>query len=115
MRMKWTPSTISYCHSMDGNIPSLLSMPYIGSVKRDDELYVNTRRFILSKENPYYCIGTAGEGPGGPHVGMNMIWPLGLITQALTSTDDAEISRCLEDPPKHHRRHGLHARIIQQR
>ncbi len=84
-----------YCID-DGNIPSLLSMPYVGSVKRDDALYVNTRRFILSKENPYYCIGTAGEGPGGPHVGMNMIWPLGLITQALTSTDDAEISRCLK-------------------
>lgn len=84
-----------YCID-DGNVPSLLSLPYIGAVKRDDEVYVNTRRFVLSKNDPYYCRGTAGEGPGGPHEGMGMIWPLGLIVQALTSTDDAEIRRCLK-------------------
>jgi meiotically up-regulated gene 157 (Mug157) protein len=71
-------------------------MPYVGSVKRDDEIYLNTRRFVLSKYDPYYCQGTAGEGPGGPHSGIGMIWPLGLIVQALTSTDDTEIRRCLE-------------------
>jgi hypothetical protein len=84
-----------YCID-DGNVPSLLSLPYIGSVKRDDDLYISTRRFVLSKNDPYYCQGTAGEGPGGPHEGMGMIWPLGLIVQALTSTDDAEIRRCLQ-------------------
>jgi meiotically up-regulated gene 157 (Mug157) protein len=84
-----------YCID-DGNVPSLLSLPYIGSVKRDDDLYISTRRFVLSKNDPYYCQGTAGKGPGGPHEGMGMIWPLGLIVQALTSTDDAEIRRCLQ-------------------
>ncbi|HEX3628504.1 MAG TPA: glycoside hydrolase family 125 protein [Verrucomicrobiae bacterium] len=84
-----------YCID-DGNVPSLLSMPYVGSIKRNDEIYINTRRFVLSKNDPYYCQGTAGEGPGGPHEGMGMIWPLGLIVQALTSTDDAEIRRCLK-------------------
>ncbi|MGH7980863.1 MAG: glycoside hydrolase family 125 protein, partial [Limisphaerales bacterium] len=84
-----------YCID-DGNVPSLLSMPYVGSVKRGDPLYENTRRFVLSKNDPYYCQGTAGEGPGGPHTGMGMMWPLGLIVEALTSTDDAEIRRCLK-------------------
>jgi len=84
-----------YCID-DGNVPSLLSMPYVGSVKRDDELYRNTRRFVLSKNDPYYCQGKAGEGPGGPHSGMGMIWPLGLIVEALTSTDEDEIRRCLK-------------------
>jgi meiotically up-regulated gene 157 (Mug157) protein len=31
----------------------------------------------------------------GPHIGPSWVWPLGIITQAMTSTDDAEILRCL--------------------
>jgi uncharacterized protein len=84
-----------YCTD-DGNIPSLLSLPYLGAAKTDDELYQSTRKLLLSADNPYYCQGTVASGPGGPHVGMDMIWPLGIITQALTSRDDKEISRCLD-------------------
>lgn len=80
----------------DGNVPSLLSLPYLGAVKTDDPLYAATRRYILSERNPYYCQGKAADGPGGPHVGINMIWPLGLIVQGLTSVDDAEVRHCLE-------------------
>ena len=69
-----------YCID-DGNLPSLLSLPYLDAVKPDDPLYLSTRRFVLSENNPYYCKGKAGEGPGGPHVGMGMIWPLGIITR----------------------------------
>ena len=83
-----------YCID-DGNIPSLLSLPYIGAVKADDKVYQNTRRMLLSAENPYYCIGTAANGLGGPHVGMNMVWPLGVIVQGLTATSDQEIGQCL--------------------
>ncbi len=83
-----------YCID-DGNIPSLLSLPYIGAVEAGDPIYLATRRLVLSDANPYYCKGKAAEGPGGPHVGMDMIWPLGLIVQALTSTDDSEIHQCL--------------------
>jgi meiotically up-regulated gene 157 (Mug157) protein len=83
-----------YCID-DGNIPNLLSLTYLGAVKQDDKIYLNTRRYVLSENNPYFCKGTAGTGEGGPHVGMNMIWPLGLIVQALTSTDDSEIVQCL--------------------
>lgn len=90
-----------YCID-DGNIPNLLSLPYLGAVKPDDEIYLSTRRFVLSANNPYYCKGTAGEGEGGPHVGMGRIWPLGLIVEALTSNDDAEIARCLATLQKTH-------------
>jgi meiotically up-regulated gene 157 (Mug157) protein len=83
-----------YCID-DGNVPSLLSLPYIGAVKAGDLIYKNTRRLILSNSNPYYCQGKAASGPGGPHVGMGMIWPLGLIMEGLTSTTDQEIRRCL--------------------
>jgi len=85
----------SYCTD-DGNVPSLLSLPYLGAVAPDDEIYLNTRRFLLSNDNPYYCRGRAGSGLGGPHVGVDMIWPLGVIMQGLTATDDREIKRCLD-------------------
>lgn len=83
-----------YCTD-DGNIPSLLSLPYLGAVKVNSGLYQNTRRLLLSKQNPYYCIGTAASGLGGPHVGIDMVWPLGVIIQGLTSTSDREIKQCL--------------------
>ena len=84
-----------YCID-DGNVPSLLSLPYIQAVSPSDKVYLNTRRLVLSPGNPYYCQGTAANGPGGPHVGMDMIWPLGLIVQGLTSTHPREIRECLE-------------------
>jgi hypothetical protein len=96
----------SYCID-DGNIPSLLSLPYLGAVKAGDPLYASTRRFVLSPADPYYCKGKAAEGPGGPHVGMDMIWPLGIITRGLTSTDDAEIRACLDTLQKTHAGKGF--------
>lgn len=91
----------SYCID-DGNVPSLLSLPYLGAVRTSDKAYQNTRDFVLSAANPYYCQGKAANGPGGPHVGMNMIWPLGLIVQGLTSTNDQEIKQCLTALQKNH-------------
>ena len=84
-----------YCTD-DGNIPSLLSLPYLGAVKISDRLYRSTRKMLLSDLNPYYCQGKVANGMGGPHVGMDMIWPLGVITEGLTSTDDREIRSCLD-------------------
>jgi meiotically up-regulated gene 157 (Mug157) protein len=80
----------------DANAPSLLSLPYFGCCAADDATYLNTRKFVLSDDNPYFFRGRAGEGVGGPHVGLNMIWPLGIIMRALTSRDDREILSCLK-------------------
>ncbi len=79
----------------DANIPSLLSLPYLGAVSADDPLYQSTRRFVLSLDNPYFFKGRAAEGIGGPHIGLGMIWHLGIIMRALTSNDDHEITKCL--------------------
>jgi len=71
-------------------------LTYLGAVKNNDQTYQNTRRMLLSPENPYYCLGKAANGLGGPHVGVNMIWPLGVIIEGLTATKDAEIKQCLD-------------------
>ena len=86
----------------DANSPSLLSMPYLGYCDKTDEIYLNTRRFILSKENPYYFAGSAAHGIGSPHTGKDKIWHISLTMQILTSTDDAEIADCLEMLSKTH-------------
>lgn len=79
----------------DANVPDLLSLPYLGCCQLQDPVYQNTRRLVLSRDNPYYFRGKAGEGIGSPHTGLKMIWPLGIIMQALTSTDAGEIRLCL--------------------
>eukprot|EP00823_Brevimastigomonas_motovehiculus_P007246 TRINITY_DN6251_c0_g1_i1.p1 TRINITY_DN6251_c0_g1~~TRINITY_DN6251_c0_g1_i1.p1 ORF type:complete len:510 (+),score=123.57 TRINITY_DN6251_c0_g1_i1:28-1557(+) len=79
----------------DANIPSLLSLPYLGYLSKSDPLYLRTRAFVWSMQNPYYFEGAAGKGIGGPHVGIGWIWPMSIIMRALTSSDDGEIMECL--------------------
>ena len=61
----------------------------------DDEVYRNTRRFVLSPSNPYRFEGAAGAGIGGPHIGPGYIWPMSIIMPAFTSQDDEEIQDCI--------------------
>ncbi len=79
----------------DANAPGLVSMPYLGSCALDDPLYRRTRAFALSDSNPYFFRGDVAEGIGGPHEGLNMIWPMGILYRALTATGDEEIRQCL--------------------
>lgn len=79
----------------DANAPNLLSLSYLGYVKTDDKIYQNTRKFVLSKDNPYFLSGKFAEGLSSPHTGLEKIWHLGIIMRALTSNDDAEIKRAL--------------------
>lgn len=80
----------------DANSPSLLSAPYLGYTEKDDEIYLNTRRFILSQSNPWYFEGSVAKGVGSPHTGLDKIWHIALTMQALTSLDDAEIKECID-------------------
>lgn len=86
----------SYNLMDDANVPSLLSLPYLGAVKDTDPFYKATRAFVLSPNNPFFFSGSAGEGTGGPHVGMDYIWPMGIILRAMTSHDNTEIKKCLQ-------------------
>jgi hypothetical protein len=79
----------------DANIPSLLSIPYLDYVDNDDPIYKNTRRFILSQDNPWYFSGKYASGIGSPHTGKGKIWHLALLMQALTADDPLELDRIL--------------------
>ncbi|WP_031428904.1 glycoside hydrolase family 125 protein [Flavimarina sp. Hel_I_48] len=80
----------------DSNVPSLLSLPYLDAVDANDEIYKNTRNFVLSEDNPFFFKGTAAEGIGGPHVGMDYIWPMSITMRGLTSNDPSEIKECIK-------------------
>ena len=80
----------------DANSPSLLSIPYIGYKPAKDPIYQNTRRFVLSQDNPYYFVGKAAKGIGSPHTPPRYIWHIGLVMQILTSLDPAEKRECLD-------------------
>lgn len=80
----------------DANIPSLLSAPYIGYCDKNDEVYKNTRRFLLSKDNPFYFEGRFAKGIGSRHTPDGYIWHMALIMQGLTSDDKDEQRTILE-------------------
>ncbi|MDP4191764.1 MAG: glycoside hydrolase family 125 protein [Bacteroidota bacterium] len=86
----------NYLFMDDANIPSLLSLPYLGCCSSNDPVYQNTRRFVLSKKNPYFFEGKSARGIGSPHTLIDRIWPLSLIMQAMTSIEDEEILDCLK-------------------
>ena len=79
----------------DANVPSLMSLAYLKPELAQDPLYQNTRRFLLSDDNPYFLRGTAAEGQASPHTGKDNIWPMGIILRAMTSSDKQEIAYCL--------------------
>jgi meiotically up-regulated gene 157 (Mug157) protein len=74
----------------DANIPSLLSAPYIGYTTPSDRYYQNTRRFLLSSDNPSFYQGQVARGIGSFHTPDHWIWPLALIVQGLTATTQTE-------------------------
>ncbi len=79
----------------DANVPSLLSLPYLGCLPAEDEVYQNTRRMILSAENPYYYEGTCAKGIGSPHTPKDYIWPISLCIQGLSTENRAEAEAVL--------------------
>lgn len=69
----------------DANLPSLLSIPYIGYRDENNKIYQNTKKMILSEANPYFYRGVKAEGIGSPHTPVNYIWHISLAMQGLTT------------------------------
>jgi len=90
----------------DANIPSLLSAPYIGYTKTSGYVYKNTRKFLLSKDNPTYYTGKFARGIGSPHTSDGFVWPLALIMEGMTADSETEKTDVLQqllasDPGDH--------------
>ena len=79
----------------DAGIPSLLAIPYLDPTLAGDPVVLASRRFSLSPADPWFIQGSVGEGVGSVHKGKGAIWPMSIISEAITSTDDAEITKCL--------------------
>lgn len=79
----------------DANLPSLLSMPYMGWCDKEDPRYLNTRKVILSAQNPYYYHGTNLRGIGSPHTPADYVWNISLAMQGLTAVDQEEQLWCI--------------------
>lgn len=93
----------SSCIMDDPNIPSLLSLPYLGYCDLDDEVFQNTRKLILSEWNSFFAKGQIAYGLTSPHVGIcDHFWPMATIMQALTTKDEKEITECLTTLKKTH-------------
>jgi len=79
----------------DANVPSLLSLAYLGYFKAASPLYQATRAFALSRANPWFAAGRFGEGVGSPHTPEGRVWPMSIVMRAMTSSGDREIRACL--------------------
>ena len=86
----------NYLLQDDANIPSLLSLPYLGVCAESDSIYLNTRSFVLSGKNPYFYQGKVLTGLGSQHTPVNQVWPLGIAMQGITSSSVEEIEACLQ-------------------
>lgn len=80
----------------DANVPSLLSLPYLGWCAPDDPLYLRTRSAILDSSNPCFVAGRVASGMGSSHTRPGYVWPLAIAMAALTSTDPDDVHGALE-------------------
>ena len=80
----------------DANIPSLISAPYLGYTTTDDPIYRQTRKMLLSSDNPYYYEGKCAKGIGSPHTPPHYVWHMALAMQGMTSDDKEEMKAILD-------------------
>jgi uncharacterized protein len=74
----------------DANIPSSLSLPYLGYSAEGDPVYRATRAWALSRHNPCWSRGQAVRGVGSSHTRRGWVWPMAIIMEGLTTQDDDE-------------------------
>lgn len=86
----------------DANVPSLMSLPYLGYVSSEDSIYQNTRAFILSEKNKNYFVGKYAKGIGSDHTPKDYIWHLGLAIELMTSDKRDEQEEILKIFEKTH-------------
>lgn len=79
----------------DANMPSLLSLPYLGCVDAEDPVYRATRAAVLSADNPFFYRGARLAGVGSPHTPPGHVWPIALSVEGLTCADPRRMREIL--------------------
>ncbi|KAM0496260.1 hypothetical protein ACHAP8_007521 [Fusarium lateritium] len=80
----------------DANVPSLVSLPYLGFLDRSDKTYQKTKSLLFSRANPYYAVGETFRGIGGPHANATNPWPMAHVSAIYGTDDDDEITERLQ-------------------
>ncbi|BDG67140.1 glycosyl hydrolase [Enterococcus innesii] len=80
----------------DSNVPNLIAAPYLGYGSMEDPLYLQTRKTLLSSENPYFYEGKYAKGIGSSHTPENYVWPIAMAMEGMTTTDKEEKKRILD-------------------
>jgi meiotically up-regulated gene 157 (Mug157) protein len=91
----------------DANIPSLVSLPYLGFCSPDDPLYRPTRSWALSPGDPAWGRGRVVQGVGSTHTRPGWPWPLGILVEGLTAIDPEERESALRRAEATVQRDGL--------
>ncbi|KAI1822213.1 glycoside hydrolase family 125 protein [Xylaria intraflava] len=91
----------------DANIPSLLSAPTLGFLEENDPIYQNTRKFVLSRSNPWWCQGPVINAVGSGHVKPGAAWPMAAIMRVMTTNEDNEITDTIREVLSSTDKYGL--------
>lgn len=82
----------------DANIPSLLSLEYLGYKSKYDPtgaIAQKTRQWVLSSQNKFFFSSGKYAGVGSPHTPSGYVWHLALAVQGITSKEDDELRSVL--------------------
>ena len=80
----------------DANIPNLTTMSNYGWCANDDPVYLNTRSFTLSSDDPYFYTGKYATGLGSPHTPKGWVWPLGMMGAAFTARKPRDVENAID-------------------
>jgi meiotically up-regulated gene 157 (Mug157) protein len=91
----------------DANVPSLVSLPYLGFCAPDDPLYRATRSWALGPGDPAWGTGRVAQGIGSTHTRPGWPWPLGILVEGLTAVDPDAVESALRRAEATVQRDGL--------
>ncbi len=77
-------------------LPNLMSIPLLGYASLEDDVYQNTRRFIMNVENPFYHEGKEASGLTSLYNGNRLVTSQSLILQAMTTDNPLEFDRLID-------------------
>ena len=79
----------------DPNVPSLLSLPFLGWTQASQPAYQSTRKWLFSSHHEYFFQTDEREGFASEHTPVGYVWPLSIAMRGLTALHLAEAEDCI--------------------